>query len=153
MDVERAEVIENVFCDVFENLAFMFGESIGKDALEAIGSEHTQAHISFDGARTGELVLVVPDDMCPEIAANVLGVDPDDEQVYELAGDALKEMINIICGRLLTDLVSNDLIFNLSVPEIKKVNSAECSVWLEKEDSLGFIVDEYPVILYLQMED
>jgi len=153
MDNERVEIIENVFCDVFENLAFMFGEPMSKDAFEANGIEHTHAHISFAGARTGEIVLIVPDDMCPEIAANVLGVDPDDEQVDELAGDALKEMINIICGRLLTDLESKDLVFDLSVPAIKNINSEEWSVWLKKEGSLGFIVDEYPVILYLEMED
>ncbi len=153
MDAERIELIENVFCDVFENLAFMFGEPISKDVFEANGNEHTHAHISFEGARTGDVVLIVPDDMCPEIAANVLGVDPDDEQVDELAGDALKEMINIICGRLLTDLESKDLVFDLSVPEIKNINSEEWSVWLKKEGSLGFIVDEYSVILYLHMED
>ncbi|MEA3287217.1 MAG: chemotaxis protein CheX [Candidatus Marinimicrobia bacterium] len=152
MEVERIVLLENVFCDVFENLAFMFGELVDTSELTNSSTNHVRAKMDFSGARTGQVMLTVPNEMCPEIAANVLGIDPEDDQVQELAGDALKEMLNIICGQLLTELEGHDKVFNLSVPEIQNIDSSEWSSLLNKEGSLGFIVDEYPAILYVRID-
>lgn len=135
MNNEFTELVENVFCDVFENLAFMFGELVDKGELLSPGTELIQASMSFSGAQTGEIILVVPDEMCPEIAANVLGLDPDEDKVHELAADALKEMINIICGQLLTEIAGEKPIFDLSVPTIQKIDPLEWSELLNCKSS------------------
>ncbi len=152
MENERIQLLENVFCDVFENLAFMFGELVDKSDLMHNNMKHTLAQMRFDGDRTGEVILTVPDEMCPEIAANVLGIDPDDDQVYDLAGDALKEMLNIICGQLLTALEGSDPVFDLTVPKIQNIKIEDWNELLKRDESLAFIVDDYPVILYVKMD-
>ena len=152
METERIELFENVFCDVFENLAFMFGELVEKTDLPTDNTDYVQARMTFSGAQSGKIILAVPAEMCPEIAANVLGLDPDDEQVHDLAEDALKELINILCGQLLTGIAGVKPVFDLSVPDIRNISSAEWTELLNTDGSLGFIVDDYPVVFYFKME-
>ena len=152
MENEKIEIIQNVFCDVFEQLAFMFGEPVENDELAENNTRHLQAYMTFSGDRTGEIIMTVPDKMCPEIAANVLGVEPDDEQVMDLAGDALKEILNITCGQLLTAVAGERPVFDLSVPEVRKISSRKWSKLLKGDESLGFMVDDYPVLLNFRLD-
>jgi hypothetical protein len=76
----------------FEELAFVF------PMPELEPPEHrpsTAATIDFEG---GRLVLVVSDDLLPVIAANMLG---DEEPSREDQLDALREVVNVICGNVL----------------------------------------------------
>lgn len=56
--------------------------------------------MSFTGAMQGECLLMVPEALCPEIAANILGLDTDDELAAMRAQDALKELLNVTCARI-----------------------------------------------------
>ena len=152
MKAEQIELLQDVFCNVFEQLAFMFGEPAEKDELAENNTKHMQAHMTFSGDRTGELLMTVPEVMCSEIAANVLGVEPDDEQVMDLAGDALKEILNITCGQLLTTFAGEKPVIDLSVPEIRKISSQKWSKLLKVDESLGFVVDDYPVLLNFRLD-
>ncbi len=147
MKPDQIEIVQDVFCDVLEQLAFMFGEPVDKEELVKNNTKHVQAHMSFSGDQSGEIFVTVPSDMCPELAANVLGVEPDDERVFDLANDALKEILNITCGQLLTTVIGVEPVFDLSVPDINNINPRKWSKLLEEPESLGFLVDDYPVLL------
>ena len=73
--------------------------------------------MTYSGGMTGSISLIVPDDVCPEIAANVLGKDPDDAIVAAQSADALKEVLNVLCGNILTAVAGESPVFDLSVPE------------------------------------
>lgn len=60
MGNDQTGLIQDVFCDVFENLAFMFGEPAEKDELVNDGN-HVQANMTFRGDKCGEIILMVPD--------------------------------------------------------------------------------------------
>ena len=149
MQVEQNELVSDVFCEVLEKLAFMFGEAVEKEELASDTSEYIRAMMSFTGAMSGKLGLVVPKEMCPEIAANVLGMDPDDELVAAQAIDALKEVLNVVCGNVLTALAGERAMFDLSVPEISTLNAAEWTTTLHEPQTWAFLVDDIPVLLEL----
>jgi CheY-specific phosphatase CheX len=79
--------------------------------------------VTFTGAFDGRLVLAVSRGILKELAANMLGVEhasPTPEQ----QDDALKEMVNVVCGNLLPVLAGPQPVFHMSAPEIGPVHGA-----------------------------
>ena len=95
MKAEQKELLYNVFCDAMEKLAFMFSEPAERDVLSPIDNKYVSASMTFTGEMTGEISITVSEEMCIEIAANILGVNPDDEQAMNLGIDSFKEVLNV----------------------------------------------------------
>jgi CheY-specific phosphatase CheX len=152
MQIDHKQLLSEVFCEVMEKLAFMFGEFTAKEELSQTTSDCVQARMTFTGALTGALALVVPAEMCVEVAANVLGMEPDDEFVTARATDALKEVLNVTCGRLLTALVGEKPVVDLSVPVATKLDAAGWTAFLNEPEAVGLVVDDKPVLLRLSLE-
>ena len=151
MPNEHSEILQEVFCDVVEKLAFMFGEVAEKDDMPPVEGESIQARMAFTGPMSGSLLVAAPVEMCPVIAANVLGMEPDDENVQTRATDALKELLNVICGNALTAIAGEDPIFDLTVPEASLLSSESWAQLLDDPETLTFIVEDQPVLLQLKI--
>jgi chemotaxis protein CheY-P-specific phosphatase CheC len=149
----KREIISEVFVDIFEKLAFMFGDEAPKDEMPDPSGELVEASMRFTGYRCGTLGIVVPNDMCPVIAANILGMEVEDEEVVKRSFDALKEVLNVICGNLLTAMEGEEPVFDLTVPETRVVSSTEWAGLKESDDALTFVVDEHPVVFSLKMDE
>ncbi len=152
MRSDRAELVGNAFLDVIEKLAFMFGEPVYKDEAAEAPFNAVQARMSFRGAMSGSLLLAVPSQLCPEMAANVLGTEPDEEIALERATDTLKEVLNVTCGNVLTALAGEEPVFELSIPEVSELDVAKWGTLLDDPNTLSFLVDARPVLLNLELE-
>ncbi len=101
---------------VFETAAFMSiwpaTESDGELAPPDVA-----ARMGFRGPRTGTLTLRVASSMLPVLADNMLG-ESDADDAREKGQDALRELLNMICGNVLTAWQGEETIFDLSPPEI-----------------------------------
>jgi two-component system chemotaxis response regulator CheY len=148
---DHSVVLGEVFRDVLERFAFMFGETAAVDDLGRAGDVSLAAKIAFNGELAGNLTLVVPADLCPEIAANVLGIDAGDELIGCGSHDALREMANITCGCVLTALAGDTPVFDLSVPVVSSCPSEEWDALLDARGTAGFLVEERPVLLNLDV--
>ena len=147
MNTNPADV-KQVCCEVLEQLAFMFGEDAEEDStLDAPAGGCVLTAMGFSGPAKGRFALAVPEDLCPEIAANVLGVDEDDELVAQNAHDALKELLNVMCGRLLTSLAGDEPVFELTVPEVRAINESTWQNLRDTPGTLALIIDESPILL------
>jgi CheY-specific phosphatase CheX len=111
------DVVLEVTKDVLERFTFMFTETEGDTPAFPAGNDPLQATIRFQGKGSGVLTVVAPRSLCQEMAANVLGMDAA-EIGESAAEDALKELINIICGTLTWSLYGDREVFRLSVPSI-----------------------------------
>jgi chemotaxis protein CheY-P-specific phosphatase CheC len=151
LNEETREKISESFCDVLEKMAFMFGELIGTDDLPPAGDKYYRTHMSFKGAMNGSLAMAVPEQMCAEVAANVLGVDLDSEMADEQSCDALKELLNVACGNILIAIAGEEPLFDLQPPEIELIGKDRWRTILDDEDTLAFNVDENPVLLNLKL--
>ncbi len=152
MQAEHTEMLGETFCRVLEDLAFMFGEPVEKSELPRGAPGYIQAKMTFSGEMAGALSLSVPADMCPVIAANVLGMEPEDAQANEKSLDALKEVLNVVCGQILTGIAGDEPIFDLSVPETDSLSADGWKTLLGSADSVGFILEDLPVVLELKLE-
>jgi chemotaxis protein CheY-P-specific phosphatase CheC len=153
MKSEREELLNEVFCDVFEKLAFMFGEATPKEDMPRDAGEFIEVRMEFSGYTQGFLEMVVPSEMCEEIAANVLGMDPEDDLVRERALDALKEMLNVTCGHILTSTEGEEPVFDLTVPTVRELDGAAWTAFLDDPETLSFMVDDSPAALKFTMEE
>jgi chemotaxis protein CheX len=145
------ELLTKVFSEVIEALAFMFADETDADELPASPDGYLEATMSFKGDFSGRLALAVSKDMCPELAGNILGVEPDDERVMEKAEDALKELLNMVCGHVLTSLAGEEPVFDLTVPAMKNLGAAEWAEMTGRDDVATLLVDDYPVALLLSL--
>ncbi|MFC2140278.1 chemotaxis protein CheX [Candidatus Auribacterota bacterium] len=156
MNALYKKILAEVFNQVLERFAFMFGDSISKKELSEIETAYrddlVQSEIFFSGELKGKLSIAVPLEMCVETATNTLGMELEQKNQREAACDAIEELLNITCGQLLIAIAGKKPIFDLSIPTIFPIGEAEWNNLLEEADSVAFLVDDYPVLVKLACE-
>jgi chemotaxis protein CheY-P-specific phosphatase CheC len=142
------DILIKICCDVFESLSFMFGEVIDLDEVDSESESFINVSISYKGDRAGAIILIVSDETAKIIAYNILGIDEDEEDLpSESYMDALKELLNTICGQFITSMFGEEPVFDLTVPETKIISLDE---WQKSVDSGNFIalnVDDEPILI------
>ncbi len=152
MKADNQEVLSDVFIEIAGKFAFMFGEKVGQDELpDADDDDLIRAHLDFKGQLTGTLDIAVPIMMCRELAGNVLGL-ADEELTPDASKDAIKELLNVTCGNLLTALAGEEAVFEVCAPEAAVITVTDWKDMSGNEDTLFFNVDENPVLLRLSIE-
>jgi chemotaxis protein CheY-P-specific phosphatase CheC len=147
MLTEQSQLVAQVFCEVMEKLAFMFGEPADKQRSVPPESTYIQTTMTYTGPVSGMLALTVPASLCPHIAANVLGVDPEDDRAVGGSLDALKEVLNVTCGHVLTAIAGETPVFDLSVPQTATLGAGGWTDLLERPDTVALTVDDSVVLL------
>lgn len=152
MQTELDRTVSAAFCRVIEQLAFMFAEPAAKDELPAPDGPWVAVGMKFAGALEGRLRLAVPMSICADLAENILGADLDCEQAEAKAMDALKEVLNVTCGNILTDLAGLEPVFALTIPEVTPLDPVAWQGMFGQPDVQALLVDEYPVLLHFEMK-
>ncbi len=111
------ETLYKVAGEVLEKLAFIF--SFPEEEREPMDySDAVIARVSFTGPFKGTLLMAVSKEALPEIAGNMLGLEDNSDAAAEQQYDALKELINVICGNLLPAIAGKQTVFNVEAPHI-----------------------------------
>ena len=75
------------------------------------------AMVDFTGPFGGQLFVAISNDMLAPLASNMLGLDPGEEAPEGVDPvDALKELLNVICGNLLPALAGDEVVFHIGAP-------------------------------------
>ena len=142
------DILIKVCCDVFESLSFMFGEAIDLDEVDSESGSFINVSISYKDDRAGAIILIVSAETAKILAYNILGIDEDEEDLpFESSMDALKELLNTICGQFITSRFGDEPVFDLTVPETKTISLDE---WQESVDSGNFLalnVEDEPILI------
>ncbi len=152
MNPDHSETLTRVFTEVLEQLAFMFVEPPDSDFAPA-PPDPVSANMSFRGPFSGIVTLAVPREMAPVLAANVLGLDPGDELGLQAARDALKELLNVICGNVLTAIAGDEPVFDLTVPDVEDFTAEAWDELADRPGTVYCIADEFPVLLNLEIRE
>ncbi len=147
MKTEHKEILKKTACEVFEQYAFMFMDLTGDEPVECCSVDFIRSTMVFKGVRSGSLEIIVPTELAKNLAVNVLGIDDFDELEPGSTEDALKELLNTICGILLTEINGDEAVFDLSVPETSKINHKAWENLLETEDCLVINIEDEPVLI------
>ncbi len=154
--VNPAEMTD-VISDVVENLAMMSVDVA--DKFEGFVPDFI-GHINFDGTVCGRLSVECTEDFVKNLAENVLGLDSSElEESHKL--DAMGELLNIVCGNIVTRIFDRHEPFTLSVPEVYLAGSISNYNCIEAENTgreyesvtVQFMIDDFPVKFSLQIND
>ncbi|MCL2701431.1 MAG: chemotaxis protein CheX [Phycisphaerae bacterium] len=113
-DPHTQQLLNSVAQETFETLAFMY--SVHEQDSPA--GPPVTAEVSFRGPIHGRLVLTVSDTMLPALGTNMLGFADDQAASDDQQRDALKEVLNVICGNLLPLLYNRYDVFDVQAPVI-----------------------------------
>ncbi len=147
MSENATAILSNVFCEVLETQAFMFAEPAGNDEFPEDIEDCVSTEVGFRGNRKGEIHLTVPENLAIELAANIIGLELDDDQAEEKAYDALREILNIICGNFITELYGEDEDVSPTIPETKKKKARFWKKAMKDKATECFFVDDIPVMI------
>ncbi|MBI4719466.1 MAG: chemotaxis protein CheX [Planctomycetes bacterium] len=138
-------MLTRIFSEVLANLAFLFPEP----ASEPAGAEGPwlESTIAYEGTHRGMLKLVCTDAFAALLAENLLGAPSGDTPLRGRMEDAIKELMNIVCGQLMTAAFGAQEMFNLGIPEIKAVAVLESRRSGLEVHRISFVVEELPVHL------
>lgn len=136
-------VLDGVCKLILEEFAFLFCESQDASTFDYNTIEDAQeASMRFTGPTNGKFEIAAGKNLCLLLASNILGIEPNDEAAGSHAADALKETLNVMCGRFLTEAYGEEAVFNLSAPTMGVLNDlakvdedaeAECMQFFETE--------------------
>jgi CheY-specific phosphatase CheX len=154
MESRTSDEFRSVVEGVLERFAFLLAEA---DAAGAPGpewgkrgGEYLHVSIAFSGPSEGVVNLIAPDGLCRQLAANVLGGEPE-EMTGEQAGDALKELANVICGELIERLFGTDAVFHLTIPTLIRVDEGKWRELMADPAVLRLVVEDSVLVASLTL--
>ncbi|MBF0473668.1 MAG: chemotaxis protein CheX [Nitrospirae bacterium] len=150
MQSEDRETLLRLLEVVLEQLAFMFIEEAEKEDLIVKDGEYLHVSMNFSGFQHGKIEMALHGGMSKLVAANILGID-DEEMIKQSANDAVKELLNIYCGQMLTTIFSSEDVFDLSVPEVNNISIDEWNIMVDDSNTIGVKIEEFPLLVRLSI--
>lgn len=145
------KVMAEALTEALETMAFMIAAAPEEPMPEPVDS--VLVRMNFTGPLHGTTELAASGEFMQMLAANVMGVDPDDPEAHVQGTDAFKELLNTTCGVLLPMLATSpEDVFHVTIPESEEIFG--CDRWQHFIDQPGVTVldvDTYPVALRITL--
>jgi len=124
MEQQLKSLLTQVANDTLEKLAFLFAVP-DNERVDDGPDPMVVGRVAFNGYFDGSLLMRISSSVVAELAGNMLGLDDGAEisDVQQL--DALKEIINVICGNVLPAVAGDQVEFNIDAPEILSQKDAK----------------------------
>jgi CheY-specific phosphatase CheX len=117
MNAAIKDILSGVVVDTLEKLAFLFAVPLEGPAPEDT-EEVATVQVRFSGPLCGGMQLGLSRPVLAELAGNMLGADDGSALSVEVQHDALKELMNVICGNLLPVICGNNAEFSIQPPAV-----------------------------------
>ncbi|MBX7255039.1 MAG: chemotaxis protein CheX [Candidatus Hydrogenedentes bacterium] len=153
MEPDVKEVLTREFAEILEQMAFLFADPVTADELPPLTEPPVRVSMSFTGPFNGSMIMALPEPMCPVVAANLLGIEPEDAADKSKAEDAVKELLNVACGHVLTAIAGTKPVFALSPPVVDSIDTDTWDSLVASENTALVVVEENPVLLHLERSD
>lgn len=116
MNESYEQAVLDAACHVFETSAFLtvLPHEVGPD----LPQPDSCATMTFKGPVEGRVSMRVAAEVLDTIVDNLLEMQSDPDEQARRRNDVLKEMLNMLCGNLLTLHYGSNPVFDLSPPEV-----------------------------------
>lgn len=144
---ERNTHLDTVLVPVLETFAFVSPEPLENEAPPRPEGDMMCATITFSGAVGGTMNIYASQNLCVELAANILGIDPTDEDAYLKGADTLGEISNIAAGHVAT-LIEPSRQTDLYPPVVSRIGYSE---WdrMRESGARVYLVEDEPILVTL----
>ncbi|MCY2955141.1 MAG: chemotaxis protein CheX [Planctomycetota bacterium] len=121
-EIAMDAVIEKLI-EALEQMAFL---SVGPAEQAAAPASPLYLSLDFSGPWWGRLGLLTDQGVGAIMASNMLATGPDAPEALLYARDALRELLNIVCGALLHDHAScATQTFAVGIPRLKSITAEQ----------------------------
>lgn len=117
MNAAISGILTDVVIDTLQKLAFLFAAPLEGPAPEDT-RELATVRVRFSGPVCGGMQLGLSRPVLAELAGNMLGADDASALSADEQYDALRELINVICGNLVPMIGGGTAEFNIQTPFI-----------------------------------
>lgn len=149
MPHEHAEAIEEVVTQVLEQLAFIFADPADAGDVQEPPTGAVGVTLKFHGAGDGVLTVFSGPEVCEELAANLTD---DAESDAEAGRQALMELVNVMCGQLLTAIAGREPVFDLEPPVLAEPDDAAWRSIVSDDRAVAFLIDDCPMLLRFDLQ-
>lgn len=150
---KEQEILARSLEQTLHEYAFLFSDVLDPAATCDVAGPYYRALVHFRGAFSGTLVVAAPEVLCCEMAAGVLGVDPDDAEAKTDAVDALQELLNVMSGNMVVSLVGTEDSIERTIPDVRRLGEEEWRCLIALPGSVGYAVNDYPLFLNLAIPE
>ena len=152
--MNNTEIKENamrIISRILEDAAFIFTDLMEDKDKPQLDSWNPQGlSLSFTGCPSGYFRIWAGNEFARYVAANMLGVEVEQEDAPQKGIDALKEILNIIVGNYLTTVYGENTLFELGLPE--KVSAEEFSRDYNSTNAIWLQADGNPVLYIVEVD-
>ena len=148
-DKIKTDVLVETFSQALETMAFMMAMP-PEDELP-VPDKSVLVHMDFTGPISGRAEILAGMELIEMVAANIMGLEPDDPDAQGKSLDAFKELLNTTCGVLLPKLASSPAdIFDVTIPQANIFDNAEqWENYIKQPDVTILDVDFSPIAVRL----
>jgi two-component system, chemotaxis family, chemotaxis protein CheY len=138
------------FASILESVTYMSAEALPAGQRPSAPGDFFRARLSFSGGALGVLSLTVPRLLAAQMAANALGIEPDDPVALNHDADMVGELLNIACGHVL-DVIAEGKDVQLEPPVIIRHDASKWDELARDPVKMWCLVEGQPVMLGLAM--
>lgn len=146
MPIETKATLARALESVIKTMASLPSEIVDPQDIPDIEQPMVHAHIGFTGESTGEIGLLFDPVLASLAAARILGIEDQDLLLEDMIEDAVKEMLNVVCGQFLTMTFGEVPVFSLTVPHVFPLSVPACQALLQSPNVTAFMVNGYTLL-------
>ncbi|OHE80418.1 MAG: hypothetical protein A2107_05590 [Verrucomicrobia bacterium GWF2_62_7] len=150
MSADNISTLVNVTIEVLEGYAFMLGDSPKTGGTPVVLADPSWVvTISFAGSRAGSIGMVVSPALARQAAANLYAGGPA-EISDDQAQDAVKELLNIVCGHYLHKDEANEAVIDFAAPALQSVTREGAVRYVNGKPQAALVVEGHPLLLFIE---
>ena len=146
------KILTDVTSEVLETMFFALPEPLlDSDLQEQQITFDIRGSISLGGPQKLQLNLFLPKQMASELAANLLGLEPDEIDDEALL-DTVREMTNMIAGNFVNRM-GEDAGFEMGIPETSMGKATLSLTTIAERQNVFIMIDENLLMLTMRQKE
>ena len=132
--------------EVLVSMVSMTLRDVDAQDLPTIEKPALNVHIEYQGEHSGEISIILGEDLASRIARRFLGMDNESDILNDMIEDTARELANVICGHFVTLKYGEKPIMKISIPRLFPISPALFGIFSTNEDFSSFMVDDQPML-------
>jgi len=147
----RPELLAETLVETLETMAFISVMPV--EGATPMPDDPVLVSIRFDGAGQGVMDLATSSALGALLAENMLGPCEDIESAEQRSHDALKELLNVLCGAMLRSRTeAAGQIFEMNIPAASPIGLTTWQALVEDPQTLTLLAEGFPIAVRLRGE-
>ena len=140
------QCLKQAIVEVLASMVSMTLHDADAQDLPTIEKPALNVRIEYQGEHSGEISIILGDDLASRIARAFLGMDNESDLLDDMIEDSAREFLNVICGHFLTIKYGEKPIIKISVPRLFSISPALFNILSTNDDISSFMVDGLPML-------